>query len=285
MYRYETHLHTAEGSACASTSGRDYPAAFKERGYDGIIITDHFYHGNTAPDTDLPWADYVNQYARGYEEAKKAGDEIGFKVFFGVEENFEGDEYLIYGIDKYFLIDHPEIPEWKREEMLKLVHEAGGVVMQAHPFRDRDYIPEIRLLLEGVDGIEGINTGNYANDNLAALCYARRYGLRMTAGSDTHSLSNVNDTNGGIITERPIETPEDIVRIIKDGEPIRIFYPEEMFEDIDGVRIRLPAEIFRGGAWEKFTQEELDEWYLAAASGAESGPEIVRNILRDLGQL
>ncbi|MBO4406908.1 MAG: hypothetical protein J5849_04340, partial [Clostridia bacterium] len=73
MYRYETHLHTVESSACGVTPGREYPAIFKARGYDGIFITDHFFHGNTRPARDLPWPDYVDGYMRGYEEAKKAG--------------------------------------------------------------------------------------------------------------------------------------------------------------------------------------------------------------------
>ena len=185
MYRYETHLHTVESSKCGVTPGREYPAIFKKRGYDGIFITDHFFHGNTRPDRDLPWPEYVDAYMKGYEEAKKAGDEIGFKVFFGIEENFEGDEYLIYGVGRDFLLAHPEIPHWTREEMTRWVHEAGGAVIQAHPFRDRFYISKIHLFPDGVEGIEGINTANTANDNLAALCYAEAHGMLITAGSDT----------------------------------------------------------------------------------------------------
>ena len=40
MYRYETHLHTVESSKCGKTPGREYPAIFQARGYDGIFITD-----------------------------------------------------------------------------------------------------------------------------------------------------------------------------------------------------------------------------------------------------
>ena len=47
---------TSEVSACASTSGAGQARIYKELGYDGIIVTDHFitvtqqylgiYHGN-----------------------------------------------------------------------------------------------------------------------------------------------------------------------------------------------------------------------------------------------
>ena len=48
MFRYETHLHTAEGSGCASASGAEQARRYKALGYDGIIVTDHFFNGNCA---------------------------------------------------------------------------------------------------------------------------------------------------------------------------------------------------------------------------------------------
>ena len=287
MYRYETHLHTVESSACGVTPGREYPAIFKARGYDGIFITDHFFHGNTRPARDLPWPDYVDGYMRGYEEAKKAGDEIGFKVFFGIEENFAGDEYLIYGVGREFLLAHPEIPHWTREEMLEAVHGAGGAVMQAHPFRDRFYISQIHLLLDGVDGIEGINTANTANDNLAALCYAEKFGLQILAGSDTHDKARISDMNGGILYEKPLESPEDFAERLLKRESPRVFYPEALFAGMGGVQIKLPSEIRRNGAWEELSHEEIAAWIRSAGAytgDAEAQPEnIVGKILQKLG--
>ena len=56
MYKYETHLHTCEASACASAKGEEQARRYKELGYDGIIVTDHFFNGNTssAPATAMP---------------------------------------------------------------------------------------------------------------------------------------------------------------------------------------------------------------------------------------
>jgi len=289
MYRYETHLHTVEASACGVTPGREYPAIFKARGYDGIFITDHFFHGNTRPSRELPWPEYVDAYMMGYEEAKKAGDEIGFKVFFGIEENFEGDEFLIYGVDREFLLAHPEIPHWTREEMIRSVHEAGGAVMQAHPFRDRDYIKMIHLYAEEVDGIEGINTANTANDNLAALCYALQHQMMIQAGSDTHNKDKIGDLNGGILYDKPILSTEDYAGRLRRRERPQIFYPDALFEGMEGIRVKLPAEIRRGGAWEKLEQEEIRQWILKAGAtweGAAAQPQgIVREILTKLKAL
>ncbi len=286
LYRYETHLHTVEGSACGVTPGREYPAIFKERGYDGIFITDHFFHGNTRPSRELPWPEYVDAYMRGYEEAKAAGDAIGFKVFFGIEENFEGDEYLLYGIDREFLLQHPEIPHWTREDMIKAVHEAGGAVMQAHPFRDRDYIKKIHLYPEDVDGIEGINTANTANDNLAALCYALHFGLMIQAGSDTHFKYAIDDVNGGILYEKPITSERDYAERLLRREKPRIFFPDELFAGMGGIKIKLPVEIRKNGAWENLSIDEIEAWVQAAGANfgdAKEQPEgIVHKIVDEL---
>ena len=40
-YRYETHLHTCQGSACASATGGEMARVHKNAGYSGIFITDH----------------------------------------------------------------------------------------------------------------------------------------------------------------------------------------------------------------------------------------------------
>ncbi|MBQ9008657.1 MAG: hypothetical protein IJ088_04915 [Clostridia bacterium] len=287
MYRYETHLHTVESSLCGVTPGREYPAIFKARGYDGIFITDHFIHGNTRPSKNLPWPEYVEAYMKGYMEARAAGDAIGFKVFFGIEEYFDGDEYLIYGVDKAFLLAHPDIPRWTREQMISWVHAAGGAVIQAHPFRDRSYIRMIHLHPEDIEGIEGINTANTANDNLAALCYALRYNLLIQAGSDTHNREKISDMNGGILCEKPILSSADYARRLRAGEKPFIFYPEALFDHMDGVQVHLPAEICESGLWKMLPQAEIDHWITeAGANAGESGgqPEgIIRQIVTQLG--
>ncbi|MBQ7063604.1 MAG: hypothetical protein IJM90_01750 [Firmicutes bacterium] len=261
MFAYETHLHTFESSKCGATPGSEYPAVFQKLGYDGIFITDHFYHGNTRPDRTLPWPEYVSAYMRGYEEAKRAGDAIGFKVFFGIEENFEGDEYLIYGVGKDFLLAYPDIPGWTREQMTERVHAAGGAVIQAHPFRNRSYITGIHLFPEGVEGIEGINTANTPEDNFAALCYAAKFRLPIIAGSDTHNKSRINDRNGGIVyEEKPLLSSEDFAKRLRAGDFPRIFYPEDLFDGLDEVKVTLPAEICRASEWKALSPEEIEAW-------------------------
>ena len=42
LFTIETHLHTAQGSACAVSTGEEMARAHKAAGYDAIILTDHF---------------------------------------------------------------------------------------------------------------------------------------------------------------------------------------------------------------------------------------------------
>ena len=53
-YRYETHLHTRQGSACGTSSGAEHARHYLDAGYQGIFVTDHFFRGNTAIDRSLP---------------------------------------------------------------------------------------------------------------------------------------------------------------------------------------------------------------------------------------
>ena len=61
MYKYELHLHTKEASACARASGAEMVDFYIQNGYQGMVVTDHFYHGNTAIDRDLPWEDFITK--------------------------------------------------------------------------------------------------------------------------------------------------------------------------------------------------------------------------------
>ena len=190
LFLTETHLHTSEASVCASASGAQQADQYKKLGYDTIIVTDHFFNGNTTVDRTLPWEKQVDLYCLGYENAKKRGDEIGLNVLFGIEYTWTGTDFLIYGVDKEWLKSYPDTMQISVQEFCDRVHAAGGAVVHAHPFREADYLREIRLLPQWVDGVEVYNSGNYKDAfNDRALWYAKEFGFRMTAGTDNHHLT------------------------------------------------------------------------------------------------
>ena len=212
-YLYETHLHTSQASVCANSRGRDYVKRYKDLGFSGIIVTDHFYRGNCAINRNLPWDKWVHQFCKGYEDALEEGARQGMDVFFGWEETFNGDDYLVYGLDKEWLLQHPEVRTWTRKQQFDTVKENGGCVIQAHPFRHRHYIRCIHLSAGCVDGIEAANAGNEdkSNDVLAWL-YANRLKLPVIAGTDTHSVTEVVDGKVmGVYLNNKINNIKDFV--------------------------------------------------------------------------
>jgi len=185
-YLYETHLHTSEASACGKVRGADYVDFMKSRGYSGMIVTDHFFNGNSAIIDDIPWNEKVLRYMSGYKNAKAASEGKDFDVLFGVEFNFEGDEYLIYGIDEKWLLENEDVMWLSRKEVYKRVHDAGAAMIHAHPYRERFYLSDIKLTPGICDGIEVYNAANNDNQNALGYQYAKDLGLPMTAGSDIH---------------------------------------------------------------------------------------------------
>ncbi len=219
-YRYETHLHTCEVSACGRTHAADYIKFYMDKGYDGIIFTDHFFNGNCGVDRRLPWERKVDAFCRGYELAKEEGDRVGFPVFFGWEFNFHGDEYLTYGPDKKWLLAHPEIMRDSRQEYFRRIHEAGGAIVQAHPYRERDYLNAIRLNPYFVDAAETVNIGNEPYQDALAADYAKKYRLPVTGGTDMHNIE-WGQTTSGVETEQPIRSIQDFADMLRSGKGFR----------------------------------------------------------------
>jgi predicted metal-dependent phosphoesterase TrpH len=189
-------------------------------GYSGIIVTDHFYNGNTAIPRHLPWKEWVKEFCRGYEEAWNEGERRGFDVFFGWEETFDGgDDYLIYGLNKEWLLEHPEARNWTRGEQYRAVKAAGGCVVQAHPFRQHSHIRRVVLSTGCVDAVEAANVGNYEQsyDGLA-MRYAQKLNLPVTAGSDMHNAQQIcNEWVYGIFVENKLKTIDDYVNVIRNN--------------------------------------------------------------------
>jgi hypothetical protein len=220
MFLYETHLHTCQGSACGVSPGKDYIRAYKDLGFTGIMVTDHFFNSNTTANRCLPWKDWVNAYCAGFEDAREEGEKFGLDVFFGWEETFDGDDYLVYGLDKTWLLAHPELVRWTRAEQFREVRKYGGCVIQAHPFRQHSYIRELHLAPFLVDGIEAANAGNHEDvyDGLA-MEYARLLGLPAVAGSDIHDVDDfLSDEPYGVGFETRLTSVNDYVRIVLEGK-------------------------------------------------------------------
>lgn len=187
LYKYDIHTHTSVVSKCSLISPAELVRFYKKQGFAGICITDHFFNGNTTVPQDLPWEQRVELFCRGFEEACEEGRKTDFDVFFGWEYSYRGTDLLTFGLDKDWLLNHPDLLSLKVNDYCDLVRNDGGFIIQAHPFREASYISMIRLLPRKVDAVEIINGGNTDFENECAGKYADMYNLTKVAGSDTHT--------------------------------------------------------------------------------------------------
>ncbi len=213
QYKYETHCHTKLVSRCGQLEVKELIEQYKSAGYSGIVLTDHY-----SPMTfDLP--DFfskkkaIDHYLKAYREAKKYSDE-NFTVLLGMELRFHltVNDYLIYGINEELLYELPFLLSLYIKKASKLFHEKGCLVLQAHPFRE--FIT--RSNYKYLDGVEVYNGKASPEANLNAEKWADEINSPIRiSGSDCHRKTGVG--LGGIVTDTPIKTNEDLLAVLKNG--------------------------------------------------------------------
>ena len=216
MYKYETHLHTFPVSRCGRVGVAENLEFYKSAGYDGVFITNHFLDGNINCDPDDSYEDRINFFCSDYEEAVEIGKTLGLKVFFGAEITYGGTDFLVYGLDKEWFLAHPEIMEMKRKDELAFMAAHGALIIQAHPYREADYIDHIRLFPRSVHGVEVINACCSDSVNKMAQLYAENYQLLSFAGSDNHSGAQQRKL-AGVCCSEPVRDVGDFIQKVKSG--------------------------------------------------------------------
>ena len=219
-YRYETHCHCAQCSLCAQSSAQMMVRAYHAAGYAGLVLTDHFIFGHTAVPRDLPWDQRMHRYYQAYLDAKAVGDELDFDVIFGIEHAYgDGKEVLIYGVELDFLLVNPDIPHISLDELVNRVHEASGIVIQAHPYRSRWYVNmAVEPRADIVDGIEVFNAGDNPGDDPKALALAKTGDYIITCGGDTHSADDDRIGAAGVILPHRVRSSKEFADALKRRE-------------------------------------------------------------------
>ena len=227
MYLYETHLHTAPVSKCGKVSVRENLEFYKSEGFAGVFIPNHFIDGNINFDKARPYEDLIDFYFSDYEEGVNIGAEIGISVFCGIESSYKGTDFLIYGLDKGWFLQHPEIRDMKKSEQLQLYKDSGALVIQAHPFFEASYIDHIRLFPRQVHGVEVFNACRKEFTNEMAQHYADAYELLHFAGSDNHRGSD-RTVLAGMETEVPVENEQHFVELVLNGQATPFHYERKI---------------------------------------------------------
>ena len=215
QYKYELHCHTSQVSRCAHTSAQEAVRLYAQKGYNGIVITDH-YSPMTFPLTRV-WRPQTaaELYLRGYRAALAAAP-AGFTVLLGMELRFYCtiNDYLIYGMTEEFIRQSGNLLKLNPEKASELAHAQGMLFLQAHPFRA--FMTRANpAVLDGTEGYNAKDAGTSANER--AVEWAHENGLKiLTSGSDFHKAGQ--NTSGGIVTDTPINTNDELLRVLRTGE-------------------------------------------------------------------
>ena len=215
LYQFETHCHTAETSPCGILKAAEVVDGLKAAGYRGVFITDHFYARffETRGISELLWEQQAQMYLAGYRAAKMRGDEIGLKVFLGLEVQPEDTpfEFLVYGPDEPFILAHGPFYRLTTREFYALMHEHGFLVFQAHPYRfglspdDPSHF----------DGIEIVNAQpRNRSHNKRALDFAFTHDVMLVGGGDVHMIGDIG--RGGIMLPDSVENVKDFIDYMKE---------------------------------------------------------------------
>ncbi len=191
-------MHTSESSRCGRSSAHDMVKAYRDKGFSGVVITDHFVNGYSYAALKDTWKDKIDTYLVGYHAAKEAGDELGIKVYLGWEFTYQrnnGEDYLTLGLSEHDLYENLiDCDQMTIEEYVDKVHALGGIIIRAHPYREAGYIKESGIERPSlpIDAVEVFNAGNEKQEfNDKAFAFAKKHGLHMVAGSDTHHVDTV----------------------------------------------------------------------------------------------
>lgn len=211
MYKIETHLHTNHVSKCGHLSAAEIVKGYADAGYSALIVTDH-YNRTTFDFLGIDPAapgDKLTPFLDGYRRVREEAEKVGIRVFRGAELRFDecDNDYLFYGWLDDVLAEPEEVFRMGIAGFAPMARAAGGLIIQAHPYR-RSCTPAIARYLDGVE-VRNMNP-RHDSHNDQAEAYAEEYGLIRTSGSDCHRTEDIG--LGGIVTNY---LPSDVLSMTR----------------------------------------------------------------------
>lgn len=177
------HVHTVV-SPDAHTRREDLPAIIKERGLDGVAITEHNRF-------DPPKLDALT--LPGVEISSLDGHIVAL----GIQEMIQ-----------------PRLPA---NETIRRIHMQEGVAIVPHPYDPVSKCVKVSRLKETPDAVETINAdaASFLISNWLARRDAARFKLPQVGGSDSHIPETIGDAF--TIVDSDSSSVRDILDAIKAG--------------------------------------------------------------------
>lgn len=180
----DLHAHSSGISKCCRIPFEEVINQARRHGMECIVLTNH-YQKSYIEDGDA--IGFAKRYIEEYHKARDYGKTVDFTVIFGIEvtmEKYPAVHMLIYGVPEEFLLENPCVFDLTQEELYELVKSYGGILVQAHPFRNGATVLDVNFL----DGIE-INCHPLYKKSYAEelIKIAEENNLALTCGGDFHA--------------------------------------------------------------------------------------------------
>ena len=216
MLKTELHAHAKGGSGCAFVLAKDLIKEYKDAGYDAVVITNHIAENEFNKYPGETRKEKLDYYLSLFDDAKREGEKLGIKVFLGAEIRAKEDyfiEFMIYGFDREFLYNAPDLFMLNQQELFNLCEENGLLLYQTHPFRRGVTCGDPKF----IHGAEAFNGHvNHVNNNELALDFCERNNLLKLCGTDFHDPCQPKPSYALIPDD--INTEKELCEYIKSGK-------------------------------------------------------------------
>jgi len=190
--KFDLHVHQNIHSSDSKIDIREGLRYAKSIGLDGVCITDHDSLGMRS-------------------NAESLSKEHNLLVIVGVEIYSEDGDILCFGID--------EMPTERlsAQNTIDFVQSRGGVCVAAHPFRNNNRgLGELIYDVDGLCAVEGYNGRTSSLNNDRCILGAKNSNIRITGGSDAHTVNEIGCCYTQFDTE--IHCEEDFISALKQGK-------------------------------------------------------------------
>lgn len=206
--KLDMHCHTKEGSPDGKVNLLKNIEILKEKGYQGMLITDH---------------DSYRAY-RYYERLPKNKKVSDFVVLKGIEYDTVDAGHILIIMPTGVWLPILELRGLPVRLLIELVHYYGGILGPAHPCGEKFLSINNTLrskkgatIYPKFDFFEGYNACEDMDSNNRAIRLADKYNKPCFGGSDSHKEDCVG--LGFTILQKNITSETDLINYILAGNP------------------------------------------------------------------
>lgn len=204
--KLDMHCHTKEGSPDGKVGLTENIEILKQKGYQGMLITDH---------------DSYKAY-RFYQKLSPKPED--FLVLKGIEYDTIDAGHMLIVMPTDVKLPILELRGLPVVLLIEIVHHYGGIIGPAHPCGEKflSIFNTLRgrladIIYRKFDFIEGYNACEDADSNLRAMRLAKEHDLPCFGGSDSHKPDSVG--LGYTILQENIASETDLIDYIRSGKP------------------------------------------------------------------